>query len=219
MQTKYSSVLITLFFALLAANVAFADFTPSDWMYMKTITEVAASGNGLYVKAPLDREVSFHAAPDLSDLRVVDSSGAEVPYQLLVENEEVRNAYRASTMRNLSRGKDGIEFTLDLGASGVISDRLLILSDSKNYKRNVIVYAADSALPADSDRPHACASRYCHCRRSWPMRSSMSAPRVPHRMPRSQGSCSKTSSCPPSRNRCPAANSVEGAIVPGAERY
>lgn len=134
--------------ALLAAGTAFADFAPSKWMWKKDISGITPADSGRYVKVHLDREVSFHAKADLGDLRVLED-GREAPYQLVTLSEQVRSDYMPSTLRDLSSRGNMSMFIIDLGAAGVLNDHLRILSDSRNYKRGVSVYAADSALSID----------------------------------------------------------------------
>ncbi len=142
--------LISLPLFLLFASFASADFAPSEWTLMKSIEGLPRMSPGTYVKVDLDREVSFHAARTLGDLRVIADDGTETPYQLLVEDERVRSEYRPSTLGDLSSQGERTMFIIDLGASGVLSDRLHITSDSRNYKRVVSVYASDERIPLEA---------------------------------------------------------------------
>ena len=75
---------------LLFAAVAFADFKPSDWQFKKSVRTNTMSLTQ-YVQMTVEREV--YAKSTLSDLRVVDSSGGEVPYQLVVKNSSGNDQY------------------------------------------------------------------------------------------------------------------------------
>ncbi len=146
---KYIIVIAIL--GLMVAGVAYADFTPSVWKYEKSIESGSTNGDTEYLKVNLDKEVSVNANSDLSDLRVIGNGTQETPYQLVVENETVRNEYFNSQMRDLSVKAQNTMFILDLGASGHLHDHLSIMSTSKNFKHSVSVYAADMPLAhADS---------------------------------------------------------------------
>jgi hypothetical protein len=132
----------------LLSGTAYADFVPAKWMWKKDVSDIAPTESGSYVKVHLDREVSFHAKNDLSDLRVAEE-GVEIPYQLVTLSEQVRADHMPSTLRDIST-RDGVSmFVIDLGVSGVMNDHLRIITDSKNFKRPVAVYASDQGLPVD----------------------------------------------------------------------
>jgi hypothetical protein len=112
---------------------------------MRPIDLSSAATPNTYVKMNIDRAVSGKANPSLSDLRIVTGDGEEVPYQLVIEDEQVRQEYVESTLRDLSAQNGETMFILDLGASGTIHDHLVISTLSKNFKRPVSVYASDTA--------------------------------------------------------------------------
>lgn len=141
---KYS---ITILLGLLAfAGVAYADFALSEWKFMKSITMGASDATSQFVKLDLDKEVSFNAKSDLSDLRIVGNMRTEVPYQLVVDRSRSEHEYVGGTMHDLSLVSGKTMFMLDLSESGVIHDHLTILTSSKNFKHKVSVYAADKPL-------------------------------------------------------------------------
>ncbi len=143
---KYLLIISSIAF-LSAASLAFADFTPSAWKYMKPIVKSCVTCTGEeYTKIKVDGETSIAAQSTLADLRIIANGSEEVPYQLVVENETLRNEYAPSTMSDLSEKGGEVMFILDLGQSGFIHDHLRINSDSKNFKRTVRVYAADAHL-------------------------------------------------------------------------
>ena len=63
------------------ATVVWAAFVPSAWQYRKPITVQQAG----YVRLNLDAEAFAGLQPDLRDLRVVDGTGTEVPFKIVVE--------------------------------------------------------------------------------------------------------------------------------------
>ncbi len=135
------------FITLFLVGTAYADFAPADFQYVRPIN----MGNniklpGTYVKFDVDRTVSTLSRTDLADLRIIDGSGGEVPYQLVTENEQVRTDYVPVTMRDLSVKNGETMFMLDLGVNGTIHDHVVINSSSKNFKRPVAIYASDTAI-------------------------------------------------------------------------
>ena len=137
---------------LLIAGTAYADFDTTLWRYQKPVTSLPVVSSGGFVKVNLDREASIGANSNLSDIRVIASDKEETAYQLVTENESVRTEYRTTFLRDLS-SKDGeTMFILDLEQGGVLHDHLTILSDSKNFKRKVSVYAGDSVLPVTDSK-------------------------------------------------------------------
>ena len=135
---------------LLFAGTAFADFTTGTWQFKKAVTGLPSVPSGGFVKVDLDREVSTGAMPDLRDIRVIANDKDETPFQLVTESEAVRNEYLTTALSDLSSQAGETMFTLDLGTAGLVHDHLSILSDSKNFKRVVRVYAADTPLALSS---------------------------------------------------------------------
>ncbi len=127
-----------------------ADFVPSLWAYARDIVlpEFSAAE---YVRVPLDREVAS-GGNVFRDIRVIsESSKEEVPYQLVVEDASVVSAYAPSrTLDAVTDSAGRLMFILDLGQSGILHSRLNIESDSKNYRRQVSVYATSEILPHES---------------------------------------------------------------------
>lgn len=141
-----------LLFALFAGSVTFASaaFTSPEWMLMKPIS--TPSGVSGYVRAVLDDDVYKGSANGkLADLRIISSTGREIPYQLVSLDASTKNSYHASTMLDLSEKNGEVMFILDLGSEGLVHDRLDILSPSQNFKRQVSVYASSKLVPHGSN--------------------------------------------------------------------
>ncbi len=132
--------------AMAIAPLAYADFTPSTWIYMKPIMMTATDASSQYVKVYLDRDVSFTAKSDLSDIRVVADKTSEVPYQVVVDRSRSEHGYVGGKLHDLSLASGKTMFMLDLSEAGVIHDHLTIFTSSKNFKHKVSVYAADKPL-------------------------------------------------------------------------
>ena len=125
-------------------TIALARFTPTEWEFMRPITTPSQLVGDGYVRVNVDRTVSGSAQASLADLRIVGEG--ETPYQLVVESKEMANEFVGSTLTDVSKLERSAMFILDLGATFSVHDHLRILSSSKNFKRPVLVYAADSRL-------------------------------------------------------------------------
>lgn len=129
-----------------APFIASAALDLSRFEHRKEITlpsEVTTPG---YARIIFDDEVSYLARPDLSDVRVVDRSGGEVPYRIVRSNEENVRYEQSVALSDLSRIDDQTLFLLDVGEEGRIHDKIRIQSSSQNFKKQVSVYASDVPL-------------------------------------------------------------------------
>ncbi|MDH3251882.1 MAG: DUF3999 domain-containing protein, partial [Ignavibacteria bacterium] len=118
-------------------------FAMQDWKYFKTLR---ADTSAYYVRIILDRETFEHARPDVSDLRVVDSAGHEVPYQLIRGSEWHTVEQRGARVLNISHapGKYSV-VVLDVGKSGKAHNVVDLDIASHNYRRNVRLFGSDDA--------------------------------------------------------------------------
>ncbi len=138
--------LLAVVTAFTTFTFAYADFTLSEWEYVRPITVPTNMVVGAYVRMNIDREVSAVSPSNLADLRIISGDGEEVPYQLVVESESTRNAYVSSALRDRSSANGETMFILDLGQNRSVHDHLTIATESKNFKRPVSVYASDENL-------------------------------------------------------------------------
>ena len=138
--------IITIVLLVSTLGVAYADFTITDWQYFRNITPPPNIVSGTYTRTTIDRETNASSANGLSDLRIISAQGVEVPYQLVVESEATRSAYVTSALRDLSSQGGNTMFILDLGTNRSVHDHLVIMTESKNFKRPVTVYASDENL-------------------------------------------------------------------------
>ena len=136
--TTVAAVAATLFVTI----PVFADFKPSDWQFKKAV-RVPDISETQYVQVTVDKEV-YAKSSNLGDLRVTDGSGEEVPYQLVVKNSSGRDQYYSSRLLDLSTSAGQTSFTLDLGRSGNLHDRVYVQTPSENFRKQVSVYASDS---------------------------------------------------------------------------
>lgn len=119
--------------------VAAAASPLSDWRYQKPIVAPAVPVAG-FVDLTFDNEVFAGAQERLGDLRVFDSGGREVPYVLATEAQKYQREPRAVRLYN--RGTTpGVSstFSLDLGEQPGYHNQLTITTDSRNFRREVVL--------------------------------------------------------------------------------
>jgi hypothetical protein len=133
-------LLIALVFLLLASSGAAADFSQSDWHYVKDITlPVGLAQEGLIELTP-DTEVFAGAAQGLDDLRIISGTGDEVPYKL-----EISQAEREQTSVPVSLRDKGYVpgeydiFTADLGKSGILHNEIEFKTPASDFRRKATV--------------------------------------------------------------------------------
>jgi hypothetical protein len=146
-MNKYLKILIVGLVAIVPVSAALAAFSEKDWQFKRAITVPSSTGAG-YVKVNLDKDV-YAGSADLRDLRVISDSQEEIPYQLVEQQNTYNAQYYSSTILNNSVRGGRTIFIIDLGRSGTIHNRISITSSSRNYKKPVAVYAADSLLSHD----------------------------------------------------------------------
>lgn len=121
--------------------VAHADFSAEQWQYKKAISGFK---EGL-VRVSLDNEVFANASKNLTDVRVVDNSGKEIPYKLITaKNEEGVKTYHPKMINNSIVSGKYSTVILDLGEQGIITNSLTVQTPSENFQRNVTVYGSDN---------------------------------------------------------------------------
>ncbi|MDO8593975.1 MAG: DUF3999 family protein [bacterium] len=139
-----------LLIALLFIPVAFirADFTVAKWQHERPIT-LPSLGGSEYVRLKLDRAVAA-GSTGYKDVRVLQGN-REVPYQFSAETAEIRAQYLSSQVIDTVVDSAGrLQFILDVGKNGTLHSRIHIEIDSKNYKRQVSVFASANLLPHSS---------------------------------------------------------------------
>lgn len=130
------------------AAFAHADFAKESWAKVRDIA-LPAMSSAEYVRVPLDATTAS-GGNAFRDIRIL-SGGREVPYQLVTEDAAVIAAYAPSRTLDVVTDPAGrLMFILDLGAEGTLHSRLHIETASKNYRRQVSVYAASSLVSHES---------------------------------------------------------------------
>ena len=145
---KATAVLVAVVSALaLGATVALADFSPSEWRFVKPITLPAElRGPGL-VEVVLDGEVFSRAAGGLTDLRIIAENDDEVPYQLVVARGERERVSVPATIRDQGyvRG-EYTTFTAEVSSDGALHNEIDIATPSENFQRAVTVEASGDGV-------------------------------------------------------------------------
>ncbi len=145
MKTKNNITLaLGLSFVIFSPFLVYAEFIKTAWQFKKEIS-VPILLDPTYVKATLDREV-LSGSHLQNDIRIIDNNGEEVPYQLVVETGSVEQGYYPAKMYNLVSLSGQTMFALDLGATGLIHNQVVINAVSLNFKKQVSVYASDVPL-------------------------------------------------------------------------
>ena len=134
----YASLLLVL-----SASLAHADFNKTNWQFEKEITAPSNLSSKSFVEIVFDNEIFSSAKSDLSDIRIVDASGAEVPYVLTTEAPRAtRETFQAKIFNKGSKPGEFTSFIADLGEAGVLNNQLKIITDSKNFRREVSIEAS-----------------------------------------------------------------------------
>lgn len=128
-------ILLTLFMYV----PVFASFQPESWQYSKELT-AEKSGFSLI---DLDAEVLKHSNQDLTDIRIIDQNGRELPYQQVGLAPDLKS-YPA-TLFDVAVNADYTLATLDVGKEGRLHNEIsLDVKPLKNsYLREVTVEASN----------------------------------------------------------------------------
>lgn len=137
-------LLVMVLFPLALAGVASAEIQKSDWQFRKSVKAQSVSD---FVLANLDSEVLSHADQALTDLRLQDNLGNEVPYTIVPEGPNIARTNLPAKMfdKKFVEGKYTL-LTLDLGSSGLLHNQLIITTDSENFRRVVEVESSDDLV-------------------------------------------------------------------------
>ncbi len=145
---KYTKIIkFALVFTLLPF-LASADFSAGNWQYKKSINLEGQNGEN-YVQFKIDKEIYGHSS--LSDIRIVDYTGVEIPYQLVVkEASYALNTYPVRILNASTDSGNNLAFIADLGQSGQTHNKIDLRIPNANFKRKVHIFASDSLVSVDS---------------------------------------------------------------------
>ncbi len=136
--------LIALILLLLTASGVTADFSRSDWRYVKDITLPRKLSPENLVEFAPDTEVYAGASEGLADLRIISGNNEEIPYKLEISKaESERNSFSVSIHDKgyVPGGHD--VFTIELGQAGIIHNEIEIITTEEDFSRNVIIEASN----------------------------------------------------------------------------
>jgi Protein of unknown function (DUF3999) len=125
--------------ALVASTAAGAAQTidPQGFRYERTLS--GAAGHPLLVK--LDTPLLGHARPDLSDIRVLDAKGAQVPWRTMPEIATPRPV--SIPLLDVGRENGVLVALLDLGTSRRVVNRISLQIPGSNFVGKVEVFGSD----------------------------------------------------------------------------
>ncbi len=118
---------------------------PDAWAFRKPVTVPALAQPG-FVELRLDADVMREATPTLTDLRLRDDTGGDVPYFVRRRERLVAPVARETPMLDLVTTRDGaVRFVLDAGVDrGPHSRvRLAVREQARNFRVPVRVEIAD----------------------------------------------------------------------------
>ncbi len=130
---------IVILFSFFAAGVR-ADFDIARWQYEKAINAGPGLSASPYVELSFDNDVFAGSAAGLRDIRIIDSSGVETPYKLLIEQEaSTRTFVPVQIINNSFVPGEYTLFIAYLGEGGVIHNQLKMLTPSVNFRQEVTI--------------------------------------------------------------------------------
>ncbi|MES2470712.1 MAG: DUF3999 family protein [Patescibacteria group bacterium] len=143
--------LIVAFAVLASASPVAAAFEASQWQFQKdVIVDRSAGAQSTFAYVYLDHDVASSSRNDWADIRIKNSNGDEVAYQVLNDIDVPRETSLPTILDSSVNSRGERQFILDLGRSGVIHSSIELRTDSLRYQRQVRVYSSDSLLSIDS---------------------------------------------------------------------
>jgi hypothetical protein len=137
-------VLVILLSATLASSVAvFAQDSISLWPFYVEVTPRAVANGAYDLVVPL--QVMNRAREDLSDLRLYDARGAEIPFALRIRRDvDDKQEISARLFNQASAGPATSEVSLDLGENAGEHNEVEIETPGTNFRRRVELEGSDS---------------------------------------------------------------------------
>jgi len=132
---------IRVLILLLSLGYAEAQEPAAIWRYRGDVQAPAAR----FVALPLTlQNLESCGKPDLSDLRISDSRGTEVPYAVVFEEEQRRETELAGTELNReSPDASSSRLTIDFGLNAV-KNGITVVTSGESFRRRVLVEGSDS---------------------------------------------------------------------------
>src|SRR3989344_3301429 len=123
-----------------------ADFDLAKWQFKKDVLLSSEIFGKKFVEIIFDNEIFEGANKDLSDIRVVDGNGKEVPYIFTIEAPSIGRESFPAQIFNKGSTQEFTSFTVDLGKEGILHNQLQINTDSRNFRREVVIEASSDQV-------------------------------------------------------------------------
>ena len=143
MKAKWNPLWAILLFMITPA-LLLSDFELTHWKYFKTI-QCAGVSSKAFVSIALDNEVISHAGSLERELRLIEGSSAEMPFDLVTDSDEVVEENRLKVNlfnRAVLEGKYQ-QLICDLGESEKVTNQLTLETPSRDFVRRADVEGSD----------------------------------------------------------------------------
>jgi len=140
---RFASIILLVISALLVTVSVFSQSSNSPWPFFLEVTPRASTA-GLYeFIVPL--QVMDKAKEDLTDLRLYDAAGREIPYALRIRKEVDEKREIATRLFNRATIGNGVtEVSIDLGESPGEHNELEIQTAGANFRRRVDIEGSET---------------------------------------------------------------------------
>ena len=134
--------IVVVAIVLLAIVSVLAEAATSSWAFVTDVT--AGSGAPGFYNLTLPLDVLDKSRDDLSDLRLFDAYGREVPYALWIRKEVDEQRELSGRIFNQATKGNASEASVDLGAGGVEHNEIQIETGGTNFRRRVEIEGSDT---------------------------------------------------------------------------
>jgi len=138
-----AGVLLSCTGLIILSQTTFGQSDYSQWQFRKRI---AATGGDGFVRVLVDDELHDRSAATLSDMRVINAEGLEVPFVILRGEEWRTSEQRVGKVLNNSidpRGNSTL--VLDLAERGISHNQVRLVLDGHNYRKRVEIHGGDDS--------------------------------------------------------------------------
>jgi hypothetical protein len=133
---------VVVFLAGIAGSVWAIDLT--KWKYCSTITLQGRAGE--YYRADITPEIYNVAKRDFSDIRIIDSSGQQIPYMIAKPYDAAERQEYLPTIINRSMGARNVSLvTLDFGKQ-IMKNSIKVVTGGNNFRRAVKVEGSNDNI-------------------------------------------------------------------------
>jgi hypothetical protein len=146
-RARLDPILITSALLLLAASSLFADSNVPDawraWLYSRAIS---ASNSSTPARIDIPLDLYTHAEANLADLRIIDDTGAEIPYIVYGPQSQLPAENRNATLRERSfLPNQYTQLVVDLGPTTGFHNGIEIRTPQTNFIDWVEIAVSDDA--------------------------------------------------------------------------